>query len=303
MATSYQSKSSNKPTGQLPKAVRERMEAERLRIINKAKVEKARKEDKAASSTQLSGAGYYKPGTKPDRDRKAQANRAKSQGGRSFAQTGTTKAGSTLSKAAKTKRDITAKVTAAEKAKKQSAADKIAAKDANMNIKKSPPSAAAKKSTAKTWKDVTSISAAKAAGLNYYSKGGKKMAAVTKADLDKSGLSLRDYLNYKTGKTRKAAAKKTTTAKKTAPKKTTTKSKDLRGNQIKATPGKKGPLASARKEYPVTGPGSQSKILRPKKPAAKIPAGAKKLTSKGYDSKKFKLQNINGETYVVPKGK
>jgi hypothetical protein len=295
--TSYQSKSKNKPTGQLPSQVRKKMEEERLKIINKARVAKARKEDKDASSTPLSGAGYYKPGTKPDRARKAKANRAKSQGGRSFAQAGTTKAGSTLSRAAKTKRDITAKITAAEKAKKQSTADKIAARDADMNIKKSPP--AAKKSTAKTWKDVTSISAAKAAGLNYYSKGGKKMAAVTKADLDKSGLSLRDYLNYKTGKTRKAAPKKTTaTAKKAAPKKPTTKSKDPRGNQIKATPGKKGPLASARKEYPVTGPGSQSKILRPKKAAAKIPAGAKPFTGK-YDSKKFKLQNINGKTFVV----
>lgn len=82
----------------------------------------------------------------------------------------------------------------------------------------------------------------------------------------------------------------------------TRKSKDPRGNQIKATPGKKGPLASARKEYPVTGPGSQSKILRPKKAAAKIPAGAKPFKG-SYDSKKFKLQNIKGKTYVVPKGK
>ena len=32
-------------------------------------------------------------------------------------------------------------------------------------------------------------------------KDGKKKAAVTKADLDKSGLSLRDYLNFMTGKT------------------------------------------------------------------------------------------------------
>jgi hypothetical protein len=65
-----------------------------------------------------------------------------------------------------------------------------------------------------------------------------------------------------------------TSAKKAAPRKTA--SKDPRGNQIKATPGKT---------------------------KSKLPAGAKKLTSKGYDSKKFKLQNINGETYVVPKGK
>ena len=64
--------------------------------------------------------------------------------------------------------------------------------------------------------------------------------------------------------------------KKPAPKKkTTTKSKDPRKNFLsKATPGKK----------------------------SKIPAGAKKFTGK-YDSKKEKLKNINGETYVVPRGK
>lgn len=83
----------------------------------------------------------------------------------------------------------------------RTAADKIAAKDANMNIKKNVPSA--KKQGAKTWKDYSSIAEAKRAGSTYYSKNGKKQAAVTKADLDKSGLSLRDYVNYKTGKTRK----------------------------------------------------------------------------------------------------
>ena len=263
MATSYQSKSKNTPTGQLPKQVRDRMEADRLAIINKAKLIKARKEDEAASSTPLKRMGsYVKPGTKPDRDRKAQANRAKSQGGRSFAQVGATKAGSTLARAAKTKRDIIAKITAAEKKAKPAA--KSAAKTAKTTL-------------AKTWKDYSSIAAAKAAGSLYYSKGGKKMAAVTKADLDKSGLSLRDYLNYKTGKTRKAAAKKTTAPKKAAPKKgvstydeikpqngrkpaaksstsSKAKARDLtlrdRGG-ISAIRNAKGPLARARKEYPM----------------------------------------------------
>ena len=41
-------------------------------------------------------------------------------------------------------------------------------------------------------------------------KDGKKKAAVTKTDLDKSGLSLRDYLNFMTGKTRKSPPKKNT---------------------------------------------------------------------------------------------
>lgn len=176
-----------------------------------------------------------------------------------------------LAAAAKTKRNITAKVTAAEKKAKP------AAKSATKT---------AKTTSAKTWKDYSSIAAAKAAGSLYYSKGGEKKAAVTQSDLDKSGLSLRDYLNYKTGKTRKAAAKKTTApkkgtstydevksqkGKKAAPKSSTnskTKARDLtlrdKGG-ISARRNKKGPLAQARKEYPVTGPGSQSKILRKKK--------------------------------------
>jgi chaperonin cofactor prefoldin len=60
------------------------------------------------------------------------------------------------------------------------------------------------KGKGKSFKDYTSIAAAKRAGSLYYmGKDGKKKAAVTKADLDKSGLSLRDYINFKLGKTRK----------------------------------------------------------------------------------------------------
>lgn len=60
-----------------------------------------------------------------------------------------------------------------------------------------------KKSTKDDYTKYTSIAAAKAAGSLYYSKNGKKMAAVTASDLSKSGLSLRDYMNMKLGKTRK----------------------------------------------------------------------------------------------------
>tara|TARA_R110000803_G_scaffold43549_1_gene92843 strand:- start:3381 stop:4712 length:1332 start_codon:yes stop_codon:yes gene_type:complete len=48
------------------------------------------------------------------------------------------------------------------------------------------------------------IAEAKKAGSNFYSKDGKKMAAVFKEDLAQ-GESLRDYMNKKTGKTRKAS--------------------------------------------------------------------------------------------------
>ena len=58
------------------------------------------------------------------------------------------------------------------------------------------------KPKAKTFRDYKTIAAAKKAGSLYYmGKDGKRKAAVTKADLDKSGLSLRDYLNFMTGKT------------------------------------------------------------------------------------------------------
>ena len=61
----------------------------------------------------------------------------------------------------------------------------------------------------KSFRDYKTIAAAKKAGSLYYmGKDGKKKAAVTKADLDKSGLSLRDYMNFMTGKTRKPAKKK-----------------------------------------------------------------------------------------------
>ena len=57
-----------------------------------------------------------------------------------------------------------------------------------------------------TFKAFKTIAAAKKAGSLYYmGKDGKKKAAVTKTDLDKSGLSLRDYLNFMTGKTRKSS--------------------------------------------------------------------------------------------------
>ena len=247
------------------------MEADRLAIINKAKLIKARKEDKAASSTPLKRMGsYLKPGTKPDRDRKAQANRAKSQGGRSFAQAGTTKAGSTLARAAKTKRDITAKITAAEKTAKPAA--KSAAKTA-------------KTTSAKTWKDYSSIAAAKAAGSLYYNKGGKKMAAVTKADLDKSGLSLRDYVNYKAGKTRKAAPKKA------APKRKPTSMST--GNTVA---GASSPNKTTKKK-----PSNAPNVgLGKMKTLGGLPVGAKPFKGK-YDSKKEKLTKINGKMYRVPK--
>ena len=63
-----------------------------------------------------------------------------------------------------------------------------------------------KTSVAKTgdsWKKYTTISAAQRAGSPFFNRAGVKKAAVTKEQLEKSGLSLRDYMNKKLGKTRR----------------------------------------------------------------------------------------------------
>ena len=54
-----------------------------------------------------------------------------------------------------------------------------------------------------------SISQARKMGKSYFiGKDGKRKAAVTKEELDKSGLSLRDYLNKQSGKTRRTTRSK-----------------------------------------------------------------------------------------------
>ena len=115
--------------------------------------------------------------------------------------TSTSKSADKPSKKANTAPSRTPMKNVGGKGPSRTLADKIAARDANMTTKKNVP--APKKQGAKSWKDYSSIAAAKKAGSIYYSKNGIKKAAVTQADLDKSGLSLRDYVNYKTGKTRK----------------------------------------------------------------------------------------------------
>ena len=68
----------------------------------------------------------------------------------------------------------------------------------------SPGALGGKAKATKSFRDYKTIAAAKKAGSLYYvGKDGKKKAAVTAEDLKKSGLSLRDYMNYRLGKTRK----------------------------------------------------------------------------------------------------
>jgi hypothetical protein len=79
----------------------------------------------------------------------------------------------------------------------------LATKQNNNIVKAKAGDNKKKKSTKDDYTKYTSIAAAKAAGSLYYSKNGKKMAAVTASDLSKSGLSLQDYMNFRLGKTRK----------------------------------------------------------------------------------------------------
>ena len=96
------------------------------------------------------------------------------------------------------------------------------------------------KPKAKTFRDYKTIAAAKKAGSLYYvGKDGKKKAAVTKADLDKSGLSLRDYLNFMTGKT--------ADTKKFPRKKPMTKTKTVLSGGAKGGPVKKKPSSTLPK--------------------------------------------------------
>lgn len=190
------------------------------------------------------------------------ANRAKSQGGRSFAET-KSKVGS-MAAAAKTKRDVTAKVTAAEKKAK-------ASKDPRGNQVKATPGAAKKTAPAKKYnvgvsKGGVSFREAfkyyKGQGNKTFTWNGKKYTTDVKKAAPKAKVSTPTPADF------------STSAKKAAPKKTA--SKDPRkGFASKATPGKA---------------------------KSKLPAGAKPFTG-SYNSKTHKLQNINGKTYKVPKGK
>ena len=83
--------------------------------------------------------------------------------------------------------------------------------DGASEVKQRKTDAAAKSEPKSTQSDAPAgpprtIAEAKKRGLDYFvGKDGKRKAAVTKEELDASGLSLRDYLNKKQGKTRKMA--------------------------------------------------------------------------------------------------
>jgi len=104
-----------------------------------------------------------------------------------------------------------AKRAAAARAKKAGSSKSASTGSAASSSAKTANKGGAASSSAKTankggdWNQYKTIAQAKKAGSLYYSQNGRKMAAVYKEDL-KPGESLRDYMNKKTGKTRKLMA-------------------------------------------------------------------------------------------------
>lgn len=169
------------------------------------------------------------------------------------------------------------------------------AKDPRGNQIKATPGAANKTEAAKTWKDYSSIAAAKAGGALYYSKNGVKQAAVYASDLN--GMSLREYMNKKTGKT---------------PRKTTsqTSSKKSAGvstyDEVKDQKGRKNTTAKTTKSDNKSYYGSLSKAKTGGSKLPPIPAGAKKFTTDmKFNNKTHTLRKIENRPgmYLVPRKK
>ena len=112
-------------------------------------------------------------------------------------------------------------------------------------------------------KPSTIAEAKKAKSKTFYGKGNKKLAAVTKEELEKSGLSLRDYLNKQQGKTRRTDVK-------VAPRPTP---KPAPKASAPASKGDLSPSSQARRAKPKTilDSGAGSKASTPKR---KTPTGA-----------------------------
>lgn len=177
--------------------------------------------------------GLFKP--RP----KTQANRAKSQGGRSAAEVA-------ANKKSTDPRGNLVKATPGTTKKKE------AAKKYNVGVSKGGVSF---KEAFKYYRGQ---------GNKTFTWNGKKYTTDVKKAAPKAKVSTPTPADFSTS-AKKAAPKKTASKSSTSSK---TKARDLtlrdKGG-ISARRNKKGPLAQARKEYPVTGPGSQSKILRKKK--------------------------------------
>ena len=139
------------------------------------------------------------------------------------------------------------------------------------------------KPTTKTWKDVKSVAAAKAAGLkNYTGKDGKKKAAIDASEI-KKGESMTQAFNRIQGKTARKPSSKTT---KSTTKSTTTKTPKKVGGLRKFLLGDDGKFGGARGAIDFL-PG-KSRKKKEDKPVKKNMGGMmkSKMASKGGAMKK-----------------
>jgi hypothetical protein len=114
------------------------------------------------------------------------------------------------------------------------------------------------------------ISQARKMGKSYFiGKDGKRKAAVTKEELKKSGLSLRDYLNKQQGKTRRSAAKVAPKPKARPSKRVADTGQRPDNRSVKSTPKSKVPTAQRKTPEDILGTREKSRAARRARQEAK----------------------------------
>mgnify|MGYP003669798191 CR=1 FL=1 len=163
------------------------------------------------------------------------------------------------------------------KASKGGTAPGIMTRDSGVKSKAKAESKPTAKPTTKTWKDVKSVAAAKAAGLkNYTGKDGKKKAAIDASEI-KKGESMTQAFNRIQGKTARKPSSKTTKSTTN----TTTKTPKKVGGLRKFLLGDDGKFGGARGAIDFL-PG-KSRKKKEDKPVKKMGGGMmrSKMSSKG----------------------
>ena len=267
--TSYQSKSKNKPTGQLPAQVRAKMEKERQKIIDKAKAERTRKQGVKrlqGTAAERATAGEFGAAMSPTMSKDDKARASKRSNPKDLRYTGTDAKNKVLKEEANRRT-----MSAAAAKRKITQAEAKASKDPRGNQIKATPGAAKKSAPAKNFSVGVSKGGVsfKEAFKHFRSKGqssftwnGKKYTTEVAKAKPKAKVSTPTPADF------------TMTGKKAAP-----KSKDPRtGFASKATPGKA---------------------------KSGLPSGALRTftSGRGYNNKTEVLRKVNGKTYVFKKGK
>ncbi len=157
----------------------------------------------------------------------------------------------------------------------------IMTRDSGVKPKAKAESKPTAKPTTKTWKDVKSVAAAKAAGLkNYTGKDGKKKAAIDASEI-KKGESMTQAFNRIQGKTARKPSSKTTKSTTKSTTTTTTKTPKKVGGLRKFLLGDDGKFGGARGAIDFL-PG-KSRKKKEDKPVKKMGGGMmrSKMSSKG----------------------